>query len=163
MPDREIPRGYILGFDFGLRRIGVAVGQAHTRTATALKTVHSSDRPDWQTISRLVDEWSPERFVVGLPLGADGEETDMSRQAREFGGELSGRFGITVAFCDERLTSREAGEAFSAARERGVAKRKHARQTDSIAARIILENWLQSLPSDRQGGKTGENPIEPSN
>lgn len=158
MPEREIPRGYILGFDFGLRRIGVAVGQTHTRTATALKTVNCSDRPNWEAISRLVEEWSPGQFVVGVPLGADGEETDMSRQARNFGNKLTGRFGSPVAFFDERLTSREAEQAFSDAREKGVAKRRHAQKTDSIAARIILENWLQSLPDERQDDSSGETP-----
>jgi putative Holliday junction resolvase len=146
MPDREIPRGHILAFDFGLRRIGVAVGQTQTRTASALQTVAHGQNPDWAAISKLVEEWSPNHFVVGLPLADDGTETEMSRKARAFGTQLSGRFGPTVAYFDERLSSIEAEKSFAEARAQGKARRKDAERVDAVAARIILENWLQSLP-----------------
>ena len=79
MPEAALPRGYILSFDFGLKRIGVAVGQATTGTATPLETVrHGRDEPDWNAIARLVREWRPALALVGLPLGAEGEETTIT-------------------------------------------------------------------------------------
>ena len=75
MPEAARPEGTLLGFDFGLRRIGVAVGQTATGTASALRTVSHSTQPDWQAISQLVKEWRPAGLVVGLPLDACGYET----------------------------------------------------------------------------------------
>ena len=68
MPESAVPRGYILAFDFGLRRIGVAVGQTTTQTATALRTVSNGPEPDWAAVDRLVAEWRPQLLVVGLPV-----------------------------------------------------------------------------------------------
>jgi len=144
MPERELPRGHILAFDFGLRRIGVAVGQATTCTASALETVRNGREPDWAAIDRLVREWRPRHLVVGLPLGYEGEETDMSRVARAFGAQLGERYSLEVEFADERLTSRAAESRFAELRAGGELRRKNADQLDAISARIILENWLQS-------------------
>ena len=144
MPESAVPRGYILAFDFGLRRIGVAVGQTTTQTATALRTVSNGPEPDWAAVDRLVAEWRPQLLVVGLPLGAEGEETDMSKAARRFGGTLGSRYELNVEFADERLTSRAAGGRFAELRAAGQLRRKHAGQLDAISAQIILENWLQS-------------------
>ena len=109
MPEAAMPRGTLLGFDFGMRRIGVAVGQTATCTAGALVTVSHSDQPDWQALEKLLKEWKPVGLVVGLPLDADGHETEMSRAARRFGAEMSRRFEKPVFFTDERLTSVMAG------------------------------------------------------
>jgi putative Holliday junction resolvase len=144
MPEPAIPRGYILGFDFGLRRIGVAVGQTTTHTASALETVNHGKTPDWPAIERLVREWRPALLLVGLPLGAEGEETDMSRAARRFGADLGRRFSLDVAFADERLSSQAAAGRFAELREGGGLRRKDASLLDAMAAQIILENWLQS-------------------
>ena len=133
-----------MGFDFGHRRIGVAVGQTFTGTANALAVVKVAKQVDWQAIDVIMKEWKPAALVVGLPLGADGEETNMSRDARGFGGRLKKRFNISVFFEDERLTSFGAEERFVAARAAGNMRRKDAAQKDAIAAQIILENWLQS-------------------
>jgi putative Holliday junction resolvase len=146
MPEPVLPRGYVLSFDFGLRRIGVAVGQAATRTASIVQTVAHRDQPDWAAIDRIVREWKPELFVVGLPLGAEGDETDMSRAARAFGQELGQRYQRECVYADERLSSRAANQRFIELRAGGGLKRKHAGQLDAMAAQIILENWLQSLP-----------------
>jgi putative Holliday junction resolvase len=135
--------GTLLGFDFGHRRIGVAVGQALTGTANALAVLTSGDNPDWPALTKLVREWRPVALVVGLPLAADGGETDMSKDARRFGDELRERFGSPVYFQDERLTSRAADERFASARTRGRMRRKDAAMKDAMAAQIILENWLQ--------------------
>lgn len=139
------PSGTLLSFDFGHRRIGVAVGQTLTGTASALAVVPVAKEPDWRAIAEIVKEWQPVALIVGLPLGADGEETDMSRDARRFGTCLEDRFSIVVLFEDERLTSFGAGQRFIEARARGSMRRKDAAQKDAMAAQIILENWLQSV------------------
>ena len=144
MPDKARPTGTLLSFDFGHRRIGVAVGQTLTATANALAVIAVSNKPDWQAIAGLISEWKPAALIVGLPLGADGEETDMSRDARRFGGRLQGRYGVDVYFIDERLTSFDAEQRFVDARARGSMRRKDAALKDAMAAQIILENWLQS-------------------
>jgi putative Holliday junction resolvase len=144
MPETALPRGYTLAFDFGLRRIGVAVGQATTRTASALETVSNGRAPDWAALDRLVREWRPGNLLVGLPLGPEGEETDMSRAARRFGSALGVRYDLDVQYADERLSSRAAESRFAEMRAAGGMRRKHADQLDAISAQIILENWLQS-------------------
>lgn len=160
MPERlaadTLPSGYVLCFDFGLRRIGTAIGQATTRTASSLETVSnaqgtavgSQPLPDWTAISRLVKDWQPGQFLVGLPLDTDGNETEMSMQARRFGAQLRERFHRPCIFYDERFSSRAAGERFVAMRASGQARRKDAKQLDSVAAQLILQNWLQSLPAN---------------
>jgi putative Holliday junction resolvase len=145
MPDDKArPSGTLLAFDFGHRRIGVAVGQTLTGTANALMVVSVAAKPDWHTITGIIEEWKPAGLVVGLPLAADGGDTDMSKDARRFGRRLEGRYGIPVFYEDERLTSYSAEERFVDARARGGMRRKEAALKDALAAQIILENWLQS-------------------
>jgi putative Holliday junction resolvase len=148
MPEVSRLAGTLLGFDFGRRRIGVAVGQTATRSASAVGTVSHAENPDWQSIARLVGDWQPAAFVVGLPLDAEGNETGMSAEARQFGAELAKRYGREVFYSDERLTSVAAGAHFAQARSEGRARRKDARRLDALAAQIILENWLQSPSVD---------------
>ena len=143
-PEEVKPSGTLLSFDFGHRRIGVAVGQTLTGTANALAVVPVASQVDWQAIEVIVKAWKPAALIVGLPLGAEGEETNMSRDARGFGARLKKRFKIAVFFEDERLTSFGAEERFVAARARGSMRRKDAALKDAMAAQIILENWLQS-------------------
>jgi len=145
MPEPAPPRGYILGFDFGFRRIGVAVGQCATFTASCLETVSHHGAPDWKAIDRLVREWKPQLFVIGLPLNQAGEETEMSRAARHFGKSLSERYSLECEYVDERLSSRAAQERFVELRASGNLKRKDASKLDAMAARIVLENWLHSI------------------
>lgn len=142
LSDSPVLNGTLLGFDFGLRRIGVAVGQTATRTASPLTTVPHGKKPDWRAIDSLVREWRPSGLVVGLALDGEGHETDMSRLARKFGKELEGRFERPVFYSDERLTSRAAESQFAEMRSSGVARRKDAGKLDAVAAKIILENWL---------------------
>ncbi len=145
MPDESTkPTGTIIAFDFGYRRIGVAVGQTLTGSATPLAVVPVADKPDWQAITVILKEWKPAAIVVGLPLAEEGGETDMSKGARRFGRQLEGRFGIPVLYEDERLTSFGAEERFVDARVRGEMRKKDAAFKDAIAAQIILENWLLS-------------------
>ena len=143
MPDENIkPTGTIIAFDYGRRRIGVAVGQTLTGSATPLAVVPVANKPDWQAITDIIKEWKPAAIVVGLPFAEEGGETDMSKGARRFGRQLHGRFGIPVLFEDERLTSFGAQERFVDARARGEMRKKDAAFKDAIAAQIILENWL---------------------
>lgn len=133
-----------LGFDFGLKRIGVAVGQRVSSTATSLTVLQAKNgEPDWAAIEALVREWSPESAVVGIPRSMNGEENDMTRAARRFGNELSRRFGLAIHEVDERLSSVQAEGEFAEARKRGGARRKDRDRLDAAAARVILEDWLR--------------------
>ncbi|WP_407650276.1 Holliday junction resolvase RuvX [Halomonas eurihalina] len=135
----------ILGFDFGTRRIGVAVGNELTRSARPLDPLPARDGiPDWTRVARLVDEWRPDLFVVGLPLNMDGTESDMSTRARKFGKRLFGRYGIPFEMADERGSTREAK---AIARDAGHRGNYRDDGVDGLAAVLILEGWL----ADREG------------
>lgn len=140
MPEQT---GVLLGFDFGGRRIGVAVGQGITGTASALAVVgNGQSGPDWSAIDRLMREWKPSAIVVGLPLTLSGEEQPVSVAARAFASRLAERYQVPVSCHDERYSSRHAEQAFALARSRGEARRKDAALLDAQAARMILENFL---------------------
>jgi len=129
----------LLGFDFGEKHIGIAVGQQVTGTATAICTLHSREgKPDWDGISALVDEWQPDALVVGLPLHADDRESETSLAARRFARQLEGRFRLAVHTMDEHLSSHAAAEL------QGVDRKAATTGIDAIAARIILQNWLET-------------------
>ena len=129
--------GTILGFDYGTRRIGVAVGQSITASATPLATVRATDgRPDWDHITRLVEEWKPAALVVGLPYNMDDSEADIAPRVRRFARQLEGRYRLPVHLVDERLTSVEAERRLGADAERSG-------RLDSLAATFILETWLR--------------------
>jgi putative Holliday junction resolvase len=150
MPDtpdaRADPAASVLGFDFGMRCIGVAVGNALSG-ARALAVVNHGATPDFARIDALVREWNPSTLIVGLPLGLDGHDQPMTRAARAFAETLRERYRLDVALVDERLTSVEASRRFAARRAAGAAKRKHAEALDAIAAEIILENWFAARPT----------------
>jgi len=134
----------ILAFDFGLRTIGVAVGNDLLGTATALRPLAARDGvPDWNQIERLIAEWPPGLLVVGLPLNMDGTESEMSRRAARFARRLSGRFNILYELMDERLSSFEARDELAAS--------EHGRREsiDSLAARLILQSWFASRREPR--------------
>jgi putative Holliday junction resolvase len=132
--------GTVLAFDFGTRRIGVATGDFETRLAHPLTTIaHAENRVRFAAIERLVAEWRPVRFVVGLPAHADGSPHPVAQLARRFAQRLHGRFGVETAFVDERLTSRDAEQALRHAGARGP-RLKAA--TDAVAAQRILETYF---------------------
>ncbi|MAD53827.1 MULTISPECIES: Holliday junction resolvase RuvX [unclassified Idiomarina] len=132
----------IIGFDFGTKSIGVAVGQSITGTASILKALKAQDGiPNWNVVEQLLKEWQPERIVVGLPLNMDGTEQPLTQRAKKFGNRIHGRFNIPVDFQDERLTSTAAREAlFEREGYRGLEKGK----VDSAAALLIVEDYLRS-------------------
>jgi putative Holliday junction resolvase len=146
MPERQGRDGpqIVLGFDFGLRRIGVASGDTLTGGARALDTiVCGSDGPDWAHIERLLAEWKPALNIVGLPYNADGTESKMAVGARRFALALEGRSGIPVEFVDERYSTLDAQARVKDARATGARKRRVAKaDIDASAAREILERWF---------------------
>jgi len=126
----------LLGFDFGTQRIGTAVGQSITGTATALCTINCRHgKPDWNRISELIEHWQPDALVVGLPLHDDGSDSNISKAAKRFAQQLQDRYQLPVYPMDERLSSHAA--------------KQHMRQStikqeiDAVAAMIILQNWLE--------------------
>ncbi|GHC29281.1 Holliday junction resolvase RuvX [Aidingimonas halophila] len=130
----------ILAFDFGTRRMGVAVGNEWIRRATALDPIPARDGiPDWQQVTRLVEEWQPDLFVVGLPLNMDGSESDMSVRARKFGNRLHGRYGKPCEMTDERGSTREAK---AIAREAGHKGNYRDEGVDGLSAQLILEGYF---------------------
>lgn len=136
----------VIGFDYGARRIGVAVGNRVSGSARALEVVgNGANGPDWTRIAALLREWRPDALLVGLPLTLDSGEQANSRNSRAFAEALRERYALPVAMVDERLTSRAASERFAERRAGGSAKRKHAATLDAIAAEIIVEQWLRDL------------------
>lgn len=132
----------VLGIDFGARRIGLATGNTLTGTARPLSTVHHDGAPA-EDIDRIIDSWKPGCIIVGLPLAADGAETESSRAARQFATDLQARHPqLEIKFQDERYSSRIADAQFAQARRDGHARRRDARNLDSVAAAIIVESWL---------------------
>ena len=148
----------LLGFDFGPRKIGVAVGQMVTRSATPLITLRSrNEQPDWPRIEALIREWQPGGLVVGLPFNMDDTEVDWSPRVHRFARQLHGRYGLAVHLIDERLTSIEArrqlaarGSTPRAPRSRSESRPGHQSPTpeavDALAAALILETWLCEQP-----------------
>lgn len=128
--------GTLLGFDYGPRKIGVAVGQQVTATAAPLTTLRCrDDGPDWPRIEALMREWRPDAAVVGLPFNMDDTETVIAPLARRFARQIAGRFGLPVYLVDERLTTREARHILGPkATSRAV--------VDAMAAKLLLETWL---------------------
>ncbi len=129
----------VLGFDFGTRKTGVAIGQSITGTATPLTTLMSRDQaPDWQGIAALIVEWQPDTLVVGLPANMDDSESALGKRARRFARQLTGRFRLPVQLVDERLTTREA-RAHLGTQLTGVSDPR----TDSLAAALLIESYFR--------------------
>ncbi len=135
----------LLAFDYGTKNIGVASGQTLTRSANSQTPLKAKDGiPDWAQIETLLKEWQPDLVLVGLPLNMDDSESELSVRARKFANRLHGRFGVKVELVDERLSSYEAkGEIM----QRGGSRDYKNNPVDSIAARVILESWLERNPS----------------
>lgn len=137
----------ILAFDFGLQRIGVAVGNGETRHAHALMTIAAPDNARrFAAIARLIDEWHPVLLVVGLPLSLDGAEHDLTRRCRRFAQQLHGRFGLPVEQVDERLSSAAAEDTLRSA---GLDWKQRKERIDAVAAQSILQSYLDDANSRR--------------
>jgi putative holliday junction resolvase len=139
MPEPDNRR--VMAFDFGTRRIGVAVGQELLGTGQPVALIPARDGiPDWQQVESLLQEWHPDLVVVGLPLNMDDTENDMCARARKFGKRLHGRYHVPVEMVDERLTSFEAkGDVMAAGGSRDFGR--HG--VDDRAAVLILETFFR--------------------
>ena len=132
-----------MGFDHGTDKIGIAIGQEITATGRPLTILANRNRrPDWEAIARLIQEWRPQRLVVGLPYHLDGSESEQTRRAARFGRQLQGRTGLPVDTMDERLSSEAARAAFADLRRTGARKRRARGPLDDMAAALILEHWM---------------------
>lgn len=131
----------ILAFDFGLRQIGVAVGNTTLQSTQALTVVSARNgKPDWQAIEKILRDWQPDLLVVGDPLNMDGSTGEMSERAQKFARRLHGRFGTAIEMADERLSSFEAKQSMREQGHRGDYKDK---PIDSYAAELILQTWFR--------------------
>ena len=137
----------LLAFDFGARRIGVALGTVRLQSARPLTTIESEQADvRFGAIAALVAEWQPQALVVGLPVHADGTPHSTTARAERFARQLHGRFGLPVFLVDERHTT---ALAKTALRDEGRGGRAHRAARDSMAAQIILQAYLDS-PHDAQ-------------
>ena len=144
MPERvDLPRGTYLAFDFGEKRIGVAVGEWPLETVHPLQTIRG-ERNDtrFSAIAALIREWQPVRLIVGLPVALDGTPHAMTARCIRFANQLRGRFGIAVEYADERLSSVEAEERL---RESGYNAKGAREHVDSVAAQLILHSYFHSI------------------
>jgi putative holliday junction resolvase len=132
--------GTILAFDFGEKRIGVAVGNLEVRLAHPLAMIsHTNTVESFESVAVLIEEWQPVLLVVGLPTHADGSEHELTRRSRRFARRLEGRFGIKTILVDERYTSIDATAAL---REAGVKGKKQKPLLDQVAAQLILQSYF---------------------
>ncbi len=130
----------VLAFDFGTRRIGVAVGNSITGVARPLTTIASdANAVRFAAIEALIDEWRPGMLVVGQPVHGDGTPHEMTARALRFARQLEGRFGLKVACVDERYTTEGADAVLAAA---GVPSRERKASRDGVAAQLILQSWF---------------------
>ena len=144
MPE-PAPAQTLLGFDYGLRRIGVAVGQRISGTARALTILKAQDGvPDWKQIANLIVTWQPDALIVGQPLLLDGGKSDLTDAAERFARRLHGRFRLPVHLQDERLSSHTAATLRDAAPAKLARGHDNGSGIDDLAAQIILQDWLDS-------------------
>ncbi|HVV67447.1 MAG TPA: Holliday junction resolvase RuvX [Gammaproteobacteria bacterium] len=135
----------VIGFDFGLKHIGVAVGQTVTATANPLASLHAHQgTPKWEKVTELVAYWKPDAFIVGLPYALDGSEHHITRYARRFAQELEMRYPFPVHLVDERFTTLEARRDLF---ERGGSRALSKRHIDGMSAKIITEDGLNRVLS----------------
>lgn len=143
---RRPATGTVLAFDFGLRRIGVAVGECDPATASALATIGARNgAPDREALDALFEEWKPVAVVVGLPHHRDGTESDLAPAVRGFAEMLRQCYRCQVDLVDESMSSRAAREELRTRRRTGMLRRRVRRgDADAIAARLILESWMSA-------------------
>lgn len=138
-----------LGFDFGTRKIGVAIGHLESAIASPLTTLTAvRQKPDWQAIERLIENWEAGGFVVGISHQHDGSENPVTRPTLRFCRQLEGRFGLPVHLVDESLTTFEAKQLLF--EESSVNASTLWRVQDQVAAQLILQTWLNAQPPRNQ-------------
>jgi putative holliday junction resolvase len=136
--------GTLLAFDFGEKRIGVAVGETMLKVAHPLATISAEENEvKFTQIGALITEWRPGLLVVGLPMHMDGEPNLLTQLAKKFAQRLEGRFNLPVIMIDERLTSVEAAQSLN---EMGIKGREQKAMVDAVAAQSILQSYFDRLP-----------------
>ena len=137
----EVGQRTIIGFDFGKKYIGVAVGQEITGSASPLGSIKANDGiPHWDSLTTYLTQWQPDLIIVGLPLNMDGSEQQLTKDARKFGNRIAGRFGLKVEFQDERLTTADAKQQLFS---RGGYKNLKKDNIDAESARLIIESFFE--------------------
>jgi putative holliday junction resolvase len=145
--ERRYPdiNGTILAFDFGEKRIGVAVGETLLSLAHPLLTIDAEENAaKFEQITSLLQEWQPALLIVGLPMTMDGDAHAMTALAQKFAQRLEGRFNLPVMMIDERLTSAEAAQSL---REAGITGRAQKQHLDQVAAQTILQSYFDTYHS----------------
>ena len=142
----------VLAFDFGVKRIGVAIGERRLGVARALITItDEANAPRFAAIGKLIDEWKATRLIVGRPLNDDGTKHEMTGRCERFAQQLEGRFKLAVNVVDERFSSLAADAEMRQSGERGTADwRQRKARIDAEAARIILQAWFDVSPFTAQ-------------
>ncbi len=136
------PSQQLLAFDFGTRRIGLAIGQSLTATSTALAPISAQDgKPDWVALDKVMETWQPDALIVGIPLNMDGSISDMSRRARKFANRMQDRYQKPCYLTDERLSTSEAKEIHFS---KGGSNNFRKESVDGLAAQIIFDRWINS-------------------
>lgn len=139
----KVQAGTVLAFDFGERRIGIAVGEHLINNANPLMTIdNESNEVRFAAITQLINEWQPKLLVVGLPLSLDGSETEVTQLCKKFARRLNGRFNLPVIMIDERYSSTEASQLLN---ESGIKGRAQKSMLDQVAAQTILRSYFDSL------------------
>ena len=137
-----MPEGTVLAFDFGTKRIGVAIGEGMLGQARALTTISAEDNAArFNAIGKLIHEWQALQLVVGLPRALDGSEHEMSARCRRFAHQLEGRFKLPVTLVDERLSSSAAETRLT---EAGLHWQARKQRVDALAAEIILQDYFDA-------------------
>lgn len=134
----------VLAFDVGERWVGVAIGNSLSQQARPLKVLKRDQPSFWSELDRLIQEWRPDRIVVGDPLTHDGGLQPATLVARKFARQLHGRSRLPVTMTDERLSSRDANQQFAAQRRHGLARKRDGQLQDAYAASVILQRWLDA-------------------
>jgi len=133
--------GVVMAFDYGLRNIGIAIGQNITKSASTFYSIKAKEgKPDWIKLDSIVEEWQPSLFIVGDPFNMDGTKSDFQKRISKFSSELNKRYDVRVHMMDERLTTKEAKERI----KNEVKGIKGSSNKHSISAQIILEDWFRS-------------------
>lgn len=135
--------GIIMAFDFGLKNIGIAIGQKLTGTTQPLHVSKSKlGVPNWKNIEHVYNEWNPTKLIVGLPLKIDGHEQLITILSRRFAAQLRKKFKVSVTMYDERFSTIEARSKYLEYFKNNIYKIKHPNQIHAISAEIILKSWL---------------------
>lgn len=135
--------GYILAFDYGLKRIGVAIGNTLTVTASPLQTLTQSAKGlNWELVDQIIQEWEPDSLLLGIPEAETASGKSLCKKIKKFGQQLQTRYDLPLAYIDEQYTSAAAESALKNARQSGQRKRIQKSEIDQQAAAIMLTQWF---------------------